>query len=87
MRKGCLGVGVQPGPEVIDAAGDVGFFAALEPGRILLLGGNQLGHRELVPKRPAARGPAPARLTTSVAPMRSSEGGRGEGWEGHPLIY
>ena len=33
--------GAQPGPEVLDAAGHVGFFAALEPGRILLLGGNQ----------------------------------------------
>ena len=35
------GGGDQPGPEVIDAPGHVGFFAGLEPGAIRLLGGNQ----------------------------------------------
>jgi hypothetical protein len=30
-----------PGPEVIDAPGHVAFFAALEGGDVLLLGGNQ----------------------------------------------
>ena len=31
----------QPGPEVLDAPGHVGFFAGLEGDRVLLLGGNQ----------------------------------------------
>jgi len=31
----------QPGPEVIDAPGHVGFFAGSEGGRVLVLGGNQ----------------------------------------------
>ncbi len=35
------GKGVQPGPEVIDAPGHVGFFAGFEEDKILLLGGNQ----------------------------------------------
>lgn len=35
------GDGEQPGPEVLDAPGHVGFFAALEPGFVWLLGGNQ----------------------------------------------
>jgi uncharacterized protein (TIGR02594 family) len=35
------GDGVQPGPEVIDAPGHVGFFAGLEGGRVNLLAGNQ----------------------------------------------
>ena len=34
-------MGVQPGPEVINAPGHVGFFAGKEEGVILLLGGNQ----------------------------------------------
>ena len=35
------GTGKQPGPEVLDAPGHVGFFAGRETSRILLLGGNQ----------------------------------------------
>jgi len=35
------GHGVQPGPEVIDAPGHVGFFADHTPGEVHLLGGNQ----------------------------------------------
>lgn len=35
------GEGDQPGPEVINAPGHVGFFAGQEPGRVLLLAGNQ----------------------------------------------
>jgi uncharacterized protein (TIGR02594 family) len=35
------GGGNQPGPEVIDAQGHVGFFAGLEGTKILVLGGNQ----------------------------------------------
>lgn len=35
------GSGNQPGPEVTDAAGHVGFFVGLGPGRVELLGGNQ----------------------------------------------
>lgn len=35
------GKGDQPGPDVINAPGHVGFFAGLESGRVLVLGGNQ----------------------------------------------
>jgi len=35
------GGGNQPGPEVINATGHVGFFAGLDGGKVLLLGGNQ----------------------------------------------
>jgi uncharacterized protein (TIGR02594 family) len=35
------GPGVQPGPEVIEAPGHVGFFAGVEGDRVLLLAGNQ----------------------------------------------
>ena len=35
------GGGNQPGPEVLDAAGHVGFFAGRGPGEVLLLAGNQ----------------------------------------------
>ena len=35
------GSGNQPGPDVIDAPGHVGFFAGIENENILLLGGNQ----------------------------------------------
>ena len=35
------GSGSQPGPEVIKAPGHVGLFAGIEPGRVLVLGGNQ----------------------------------------------
>jgi len=35
------GDGVQPGPNVIDAPGHVGFFASLESEIVTLLGGNQ----------------------------------------------
>jgi len=35
------GGGKQPGPNVIDAPGHVGFFAGIEGGNILVLGGNQ----------------------------------------------
>lgn len=38
MRRG---TGDQPGPEVINAPGHVGFFAGLEGDRVLILGGNQ----------------------------------------------
>jgi hypothetical protein len=33
--------GSQPGPEVIDAPGHVGFFAGVDGTKILVLGGNQ----------------------------------------------
>ncbi len=35
------GVGEQPGPEVIDASGHVGFFAGIEGNSVIILGGNQ----------------------------------------------
>lgn len=35
------GAGEQPGPEVLRAAGHVGFYAGRENGRVLVLGGNQ----------------------------------------------
>lgn len=35
------GRGRQPGPEVIDATGHVGFFAGHTPGEVHVLGGNQ----------------------------------------------
>lgn len=35
------GTGSQPGPEVIDAPGHVGFFAGVDGSKILVLGGNQ----------------------------------------------
>ncbi|OIQ52145.1 hypothetical protein BerOc1_00618 [Pseudodesulfovibrio hydrargyri] len=35
------GTGKQPGPEVLDAPGHVGFYAGEENGRVLVLGGNQ----------------------------------------------
>lgn len=35
------GKGDQPGPDVIDAPGHVGFFAGIENGKVLVLGGNQ----------------------------------------------
>jgi uncharacterized protein (TIGR02594 family) len=35
------GEGVQPGPEVIEAPGHVGFYAGQENGKVLILGGNQ----------------------------------------------
>lgn len=35
------GTGVQPGPEVLDAPGHVGFYAGEDGSSILLLGGNQ----------------------------------------------
>ena len=35
------GSGSQPGPDVIDAPGHVAFFAGMEGGKILVLGGNQ----------------------------------------------
>jgi uncharacterized protein (TIGR02594 family) len=35
------GTGSQPGPEVIDAPGHVGFFAGVDGTKILVLGGNQ----------------------------------------------
>lgn len=35
------GGGNQPGPEVLDAQGHVGFFAGREPGSVRILGGNQ----------------------------------------------
>lgn len=35
------GGGAQPGPDVLDAPGHVGFYAGVDGGNILLLGGNQ----------------------------------------------
>jgi uncharacterized protein (TIGR02594 family) len=35
------GTGKQPGPEVLDAPGHVGFYAGVENGKVLVLGGNQ----------------------------------------------
>jgi uncharacterized protein (TIGR02594 family) len=39
----------QPGPEVLNAPGHVGFFAEYEPGTIWLLGGNQGNAVSLAP--------------------------------------
>ena len=35
------GQGAQPGPDVLRAPGHVGFFAGVQDGRVLVLGGNQ----------------------------------------------
>jgi len=35
------GTGKQPGPEVLDAPGHVGFYAGVEGSKVMLLGGNQ----------------------------------------------
>lgn len=35
------GKGNQPGPEIIEAPGHVGFFAGIEGSKVLILGGNQ----------------------------------------------
>lgn len=35
------GSGQQPGPDVLKAPGHVGFFAGIDGGRVLVLGGNQ----------------------------------------------
>ena len=48
------GEGEQPGPDVVDAPGHVGFFAGLEQGRVLVLGGNQ-GDEVSVAPFPVAR--------------------------------
>lgn len=48
------GAGEQPGPEVVAAPGHVGWFAGLEGGRVLVLGGNQ-GDRVSVAPFPRAR--------------------------------
>lgn len=47
------GGGAQPGPEVTNAPGHVGFFAGLEGDRVLVLGGNQ-GDQVSVAPYPAA---------------------------------
>lgn len=48
------GIGTQPGPEVLDAQGHVGFFAGLEGDEVLVLGGNQ-GDQVSVARFPAVR--------------------------------
>ena len=48
------GTGKQPGPEVLNAQGHVGFFAGLEGKDILVLGGNQ-GNAVSVARFPASR--------------------------------
>jgi uncharacterized protein (TIGR02594 family) len=48
------GIGAQPGPEVLDAQGHVGFFAGLEGDEVLVLGGNQ-SDAVTVARFPAAR--------------------------------
>ena len=35
------GTGTQPGPDVLDAPGHVGFYGGVEGGSVLILGGNQ----------------------------------------------
>jgi len=35
------GTGKQPGPEVLDAPGHVGFYAGVEGSKVMILGGNQ----------------------------------------------
>ena len=35
------GTGKQPGPDVVDAPGHVGFFAGIDGAKVLVLGGNQ----------------------------------------------
>lgn len=48
------GSGAQPGPEVLDAPGHVGFFAGFDMGRVMVLGGNQ-GNAVSVASFPATR--------------------------------
>lgn len=48
------GKGDQPGPEVIEAPGHVGFFASIEGPNVLLLGGNQ-GDQVSIQTYPATR--------------------------------
>lgn len=48
------GGGAQPGPEVMNAPGHVGFFAGAESGRVLVLGGNQ-ANRVSVERFPVGR--------------------------------
>ncbi len=48
------GVGNQPGPDVIDAPGHVGFFAGREDNEVLILGGNQ-GNSVCVDRYPISR--------------------------------
>lgn len=46
------GAGEQPGPEVIDAPGHVGFYAGTADGRLLVLGGNQSDMVSIAPFAP-----------------------------------
>lgn len=43
------GTGEQPGPEVLDATGHVGFFAGLHEGSVHVLGGNQGNQVSIAP--------------------------------------
>ena len=43
------GGGRQPGPDVLDAPGHVGFFAGVENGKVLVLGGNQRDEVNITP--------------------------------------
>jgi len=43
------GKGNQPGPDVINASGHVGFFAGIEGHRVLVLGGNQSNSVSIAP--------------------------------------
>lgn len=59
------GGGNQPGPEVLDAAGHVGFFAGIEGKFVLVLGGNQ-GDRVSIERFPAASVLGVRRLAEAV---------------------
>jgi uncharacterized protein (TIGR02594 family) len=48
------GTGKQPGPEVLSAPGHVGWFAGVDNGRVLVLGGNQ-GDQVSVASFPVSR--------------------------------
>ena len=48
------GSGNQPGPDVLDAPGHVGFFAGRAPGEVLLLAGNQ-GNEVSIDRFPSDR--------------------------------
>jgi hypothetical protein len=56
------GAGKQPGPEVVNAPGHVGFYAGRDGDNVLLLGGNQ-GNQVSIASFPASRVLGVRRLT------------------------
>lgn len=61
------GAGVQPGPEVLNASGHVGFVSGFENGKVLVLGGNQ-GDSVSIAAFPEARVLGYRRLRPVAAP-------------------